>query len=237
MISFRFVGNIIAVAILLLLLAKLTRKKTGMKTLKEVVEDDTVSLRKTYETLTAKRFYREAGIVQIGCNVSLKPRLLLGLRFDQFVTNPKGERFIRDAESIRNLDFTNAACLSERDRLFQLCQRPADSQYLFAVHRIKDTGLGHVSRISVAATFRSNNCTFRGRTMVLEDLRRSWACRYLLNGGSLSTLRMAFNHASMQATIAYLELKGVEGYATHQPPNGSRTYPLFAPALFLQGSR
>lgn len=208
------------------------RNKSGMEEIKKVSEVDAQEMRTIYEQLTFKKLFREAGIVQLGCNVPLRSRELLGLKHDQFVTNANNERYIRASDSLSYLCTVNAAAILERDRLFQ---RNPRSQFLFPTHRGGDNRSQFVTRTTVAAALRDSGCLFRGRGFVLDDLRKVFGRRFLAEGGSLSLLRAAFNQASMQVTAQYLELSDVSGYSTeyaHKQPK----HPLITIApLYLAG--
>lgn len=180
-----------------------------MENIKDVSEVDAKEMRAIYKMLTSAKLFREAGIVQMGCNVPLKSRELLSLRFDQFVTNANNDRYVRAANSLGYLCTVNDAALIERDKLLK---RHPQSKFLFPSHR-NGSRSEYVSRTTVAAVFRENKIFFRGRNLVLDDLRKVWGRRWLAEGGSLSLLRAVYNQASMQVTSQYLELSGVYGYS------------------------
>lgn len=232
MISFRFVGNMFFDAILRLLLAKQNKENSGMENIQTVSKIDAQEMRSIYEVLTFSKLFREASIVQIGCNVPLKSRDLLGLRHDQFVTNANGERYIRSTDLLGHLCRLNPSVITERDRLFQ---RNPHSKFLFPSHRVGASRSEYVTRTTVAAAFREHGCVFRGRVMVLDDLRKVWGRRYLAEGGSLSVLRAVFNQASMQVTAKYLELDNVDGCARNHVYSQSKPPLVTIAPLYLAG--
>jgi hypothetical protein len=193
-----------------------------MNELEMRVYRDGDDMRYVYGQLVAKARHREARIVQLGCNVSLKPKELISLKFSQFVVNSSGMRFIRDESALHHIEVVNRAALEAYDIRRRTHPR---SEYLFENERISSRGNVPVSRQVVSYVFRSTNCKIlSGEMMSLELLRKVWARRYLVNGGNIPFLRERFNQASNAATVEYLGLVGVEGVdmKRHQPEDEQR---------------
>lgn len=203
-----------------------------MEDIKKVSEIDAQEMRAIYERLTFNKRFREAGVVQLGCNVPLRSRELLGLRHDQFVVNANNERYIRASDSLSYLCVVNSAATIEKDRLFQ---RNPRSQFLFPTHRNGGDRSKFVTRTTVATTFRDSGCLFRGRGFVLDDLRKVFGRRFLAEGGSLSLLRAAYNQASMQVTAQYLDLSDVGGYSVEYTHKQSKSPLITISPLYLAG--
>jgi integrase len=171
-----------------------------VKSLIEKVEQDKVVMMEAYRLLMNNGNVREAGILQLGCNLPLKPFELLRLKHDQLVFNGRGESYIRASNGAKTLAPANEAVKAVFER--RKAVSPNDS-YLFSGRKVMGVAVTSITRQAVSVVLRA---VTNDELVTLGMLRKVWARRYLLETGDLSSVSTCLNHASKPTTFAYLGL-------------------------------
>jgi integrase len=198
-----------------------------VKSLTEKVEQDRVVMMEAYRLLMCNGNVREAGILQLGCNLPLKPFELLRLKHDQLVFNGRNESYIRASNGVKTLATANEAVKAVFAR--RKAVSPNES-YLFSGRKVMGITVTSITRQAVSFVLRAIT---NDDIVTLGMLRKVWARRYLLETGDLSSVSTCLNHASKPTTFAYLGLTDADGIPMGRTSPAVAVERMNVSALFL----
>lgn len=187
-----------------------------MLTLKEIVQRDSEAAIEVCRQLSALNQPIVANVVRLGCNVPVKPSAIMSLKFEQFVHNANGDYFIKDTGTHNHLYAVNSAGVAALKECSFL--NSTASKYLFTPNRRSPSGTEYMTRNTASRLFRKLDFRLpNGSAMSLEELRRMWGRRYMLDKSDIAITRDALGKGSIARTIGCLKLQGVDVPYTSTP--------------------